>query len=313
MRRLLRSKKGTVIGDIFGGISSSISHFLSSAPKPILIIIFLVFLLFFATIFSFFLQITGNFCDTAGNEYRTGTFNLVTNIGLLSSIPSEDELNSEAIPVEGGFIESELWYDCSNEYNEDFLYKHSNGTWVQFTGERYYYIGTSKCVECLEEARVKPDIEDEGFFYTVTYSPIWNEKVCLDEKVYPKPYEELSFFGKISCNQEGEGNTCSVPQGYYFDGNTNKFLCYEELCMGNATNTLGKRWNLKLREKGATLQPPSPHGDRDYRNALRIECDKGDLHPKLRVFGVNPFDYRIWLFLIILSALVWVVFKIKRR
>jgi hypothetical protein len=278
-------------------------------------IIFLVFLLFFASIFSFFLQITGNFCDTAGNEYRTGTLNFFGNIGLLSSIPSEEELDNEYIDASGGFVREQLWYDCSNFYDDGYQYRPDGGEWTNFTDYRYYYIGTDLCVECNEWVKVRPILEDQGFFYTITYAPLWKEKICLDRYVYPKEYSELTWLGKQKCTKTESLTTCSIPQGYYYDGNNNVFVCNDELCTNTneTTSTVGKAWNLKLKEQGATIRPPSPHGDRDYRNALRVECDEGDLDPKLRVFGVNPFDYRLWLFIILLSALVWLVFKIKRR
>ena len=227
-------------------------------------------------------------------------------------MPSEEEIDNEYISVEGGFFQENFWYDCSNLYYNNSQYKNDEGEWVNFGEERYYYIGTDQCVYCEEEVRVRPDLSDEGFFYSITYGTPFKEKICLDSLVYPKEYDDLSWYGKNVCGKVD--SVCSIPTGYYFDGNNNIFVCGENECLSeNGTNTIGQAWNLKLKGQGARLTPPSQHGDRDYRNALRIECDNGDLNPKLRVFGVNPFDYRLWIFLVILSALVWVMFKIKRR
>lgn len=302
MQRLLRNKKGTVIGDLFGGISSSISHFLQSAPKPVLIIIFLAFLLFFSVIFSFFLNITGNFCDTAGNEYKTGTFNLVGNIGLLSSMPSEEELDSSTLEVKEPLGKSTL-LECS-------LYVYSTATknWTYDNNDVLtqipdgYYFRDDGCILCNEVVRAIPP---EG--------SLLSTEICFDNFVYPKDYEDMKWIEKRTCGKFL--GRCDVPNGYYYDSNNNVFVCNSELCLSEegVPSTQGDNWNLKLQEQGAKLTPPSTHGDRDYRNALRIECDIGDLNPKLRVFGVNPFDYRLWIFLFILSALIWVVFKIKRR
>lgn len=300
MRSLLRNKKGTVIGDFFSGISSSINHFLTSAPKPILIIIFLVFLLFFASIFSFFLNITGHFCDTAGNEYKTGTFNFITNIGLLASMPSPEELDSTTIGAEEELFKSTI-LECGNYYY-NWEYIDADGTRKNLT-ERYYFATSGRCVDCNQIVKAIPQ---EGRAFGVD--------ICLDRRAYPKSYDELSWWGRRTCGKFL--GACDIPEGYYYDGENNRFVCYEELCLNNETgnpSTQGQLWNLKLKERGATITPPSVHGDRDYRNALRIECDAGDLDPKLRIFGINPFDYRLWVFIIILSALVWLLFKIKRR
>jgi len=299
MRRLLKSKKGTVIGDLFTGISSSISHFLTTAPKPLLIIIFLVFLLFFASIFSFLLNTTGRFCDTAGNEYKTGTFNLITNIGLLSSMPSQEELDSGTLPASEGLFDSTI-LECGNYYY-NWEYIDAAGVRQNLT-ERYYFATPERCTTCNQIVKAIPQ---EGRAFGVD--------ICLDLYVYPKEYEDMSWIAKRTCGKFL--GTCDIPEGYYYDGNNNIFACYSDLCLNEngSVTTMGEAWNLQLKEKGAKLIPPSEHGDKDYRNAIRIECDPGELDPKLRVFGINPFDYRLWLFIIILSALVWLLFKIKRR
>ena len=93
---LSRNKKGQTV-DILGGIQRAIGWLFQTAPKPLLYLIFLLFLVVFSSLFSFVLNTTGQFCDTQGNEYSTGGIRVFTNLKLLSSMPNNDELNNEEI------------------------------------------------------------------------------------------------------------------------------------------------------------------------------------------------------------------------
>ena len=296
---LFRSKKGQVV-DIFAGIQRSINWVLTTAPKPLLLLLFLLFLIAFSSIFSFLLNTTGNFCDTAGNEYRTGTFSLITNFQLITSMPSNEELNSEQLSTKEEWTESTL-QECSSLY----WGKKNNWTYVssgtEYNLPRGYYFQDDGCIICNDSVTA---LSPEG--------TLFKTNICLDRIIYPKERDDMSFIEKIFCGKFL--GRCDIPEGYYYDNSINKFICDDPLCKNedNTTNSLGEIWNLKLREEGATINPPSEYGDRDYRNAINVECDPNDVKPNLRFFGVEVFDYKLWVMLMILSSLIWLVFKIKK-
>lgn len=299
---LLRNKRGQTV-DVFGAIQRAISWLLTTAPKPLLYLLFLLFLVAFSALFGFILNTTGNFCDTAGNEYQTGALQFSTNFQLISNMPSEEELDSETLDADaytkGTIIE------CSYLYNNETWVYYTRGNKTEKELPTNYYFKDDGCIIC----------EQSVYAYT-TNTLIGGRStrinICLDQKIYPKSYEQMSFLEKRTCG-ESLGR-CAIPEGYYYDAENDIFVCDSDLCRSEdgETNTVGELWNLKLKEKGATMKTPSVYGDRDYRNAVRIECEEGDLTPKLRFFGINIFDYKLWLLLMVLSALAWAVFKIKK-
>jgi len=303
---LFRNKKGQVV-DFFAGIQRAISWVLTSAPKPLLLIFFLLFLIVFSAIFGIILNTTGHFCDTAGNEYKTGAFSIVTNFGLIGSMPSNDELNSEVIDATDLPLMESTVMECTALYRTSSA---GNWTYIDENNDEYdlpsgYYFKNDGCIICENPVKALPPGLLGG----------WKSRIniCLDNIIYPKTYDDMGFIAKRSCGETL--GRCAIPLGYYFDRNTATFVCDDELCSNeeNGTNNLGEIWNLKLKEKGAKIQPPSPYGDRDYRNILRIECDNGNVTPKLRLAGIDIFNYKLWVMLMILSALLWAVFKIKQH
>jgi len=299
---LSRNKKGQTV-DILGGIQRAIGWLFQTAPKPLLYLIFLLFLVVFSSLFSFVLNTTGQFCDTQGNEYSTGGFQILTNFQLISSMPNDDELNSETLDADsytkGTVIE------CSSLYSDAqwVYYTRANKTPSNITTG--YYFKDDGCIVCEQSVYAYPT-------GTVLGGRTTRINICLDEQIYPKTREEMSFIEKSFCG-DWMGR-CAVPEGYYYDSNLDRFVCDDELCMNEEgdTNTVGELWNLKLKERGATLKAPSIYGDKDYRNAVRVECESGSVEPTLRFYGIDVFNYKIWLMLMVLGGLMWAVFKIKK-
>lgn len=301
--KLFSNKKGQ-LADILGGFQRVISWFIDVVPKPIKVLIFLLFILLLGSLFGFFLNSTGNWCDTAGNEYSTGVFSLFTNVDLLVNQPSNDELNTEEIdPNDENFFDSTI-VKCSRYFDtfDDYYLRYENGTKVLLQDDQYFFHDTGRCTSCSEKVKIWAD-----------GNSLLSEDYCLDDIIYPKSYDELSWLGKVTCGKFL--GSCDIPEGYYYDRNLNLFICDDPLCQSEngSVSTIGERWNLLLREKGAKLKAPSVYGDKDYRNALSIECDAGDVSPKFRLFGIEVFSYKIWVFLFVLGALLWALFKIKGR
>lgn len=295
MGKIFIGKKGQVT-DFLGGLQRGISQFLQTAPKPILYLLFLAILLLIGSLMGFVLNLTGQYCDTAGNEYSVPFLQVSDNFRLLINMPSNDELDTTTIdPNDAGF-NYETVVDCSY-YVLDGVIRYSNGTLVNIS-DQYLFHDTGRCTNCDEEV-------------VLITNTLQNERYCFSDILYPKPYENRSLAGKLFC-----GNflgSCTIPEGYYYDRSQNLFICDDPLCLVNGSeSSVGQRWNLLLRDVGANLREPSVYGDRDYRNAVSVECDAGDVKPHLRFFGIEIFDYKLWIFLFILGVLIWTVINFKR-
>lgn len=296
------NKKGQVT-DFFGGIQRFFSWFLTSAPRPLQLIFFLAILLLFGVLIGWFVNLTGNFCDTQGNEYETGFTRIITNFDLLIHMPDNDDLDNPDNDPDGGQFGINTVTKCSwfiPEF-EDWNYKLENGTIIPLP-EGYYFHDNGRCTQCESVLEVIPP---EGNFFT--------EKLCSDNILYPKEPEDLSLWGKFTCGKTL--GACQIPLGYYYNRITDEYVCDDPLCTNDNTTTatVGSLWNLKLKESGAKIKPISPHDEKDYRNMVSLTCDTNDVQPKIKLYGLNIFDYRMWVFLFILATLVWLVFKIKKK
>lgn len=300
---LFRMNKKGQVADILGGFQRVISWFIDVVPRPVKMLIFLLFILALGAVFSFFLNATGNWCDTAGNEYTTGFVSIFTNIDLLTNMPSNDDLDTDELnPNDKPFFDRSV-LKCSfyADTFENYIIKYENGTQKYLNESQYFFHDTGRCTYCEESVTLW--VEGQGLF---------KEDYCIDDILYPKPYDERSWSGKTFCGSFL--GSCEVPEGYYYDRTRDLFICDDDLCktINGTVSTIGEKWNLMLRNKGAKLKAPSPYGDKDYRNAISVECDAGDVNPKWRLFGIEILSYKLWVFLFVLSALVWALFKLKR-
>lgn len=291
---LLRNKKGQTV-DILGALQRAVSWLLTTAPKPLLYILFLLFLVVFSALFGFILNTTGNFCDTQGNEYTTGLFSVATNFQLIRGMPDEEDLSTATLDPDDNLITRTL-ATCVGFYGSDWKYKDENGNEQNLTAGSYFRSST-KCVDC-ELVKVYSDTQTNF------------ERICLGD-AYPLSPDEMTWWRRSTCGKQI--GFCKPPINYYYESSANTYVCNDESCVDDGElTTQGELWNQRLKEEGAKLKTSSVYGEKDYRNAVAIECESGDLTPKLRLFGINVFDYKIWVFLMILSGLGWILFKIKK-
>lgn len=290
------NKKGQV-ADFLGGIQRFFSWLISSAPRPLQLMFFLIILLLFGVVIGWFVNLTGNFCDTNGNEYTTGVANVFTNLNLVFKMPSNDELSSTLYEPDEQVLG--IIPKCTKHYSSPFYYDENDTKTYLPTGSGDYYDG-SFCTEC----------ESETIYSNITFD---SGNYCLGD-VFRVPREDLSLLKKTFCGGVWQTG-CEPPEGFFYDQSINSYTCIDDLCLEteNETSTIGKRWNLLLKENGAKIKPESPYGEKDYRNAVGLTCDVNDVQPKIKFYGINIFDYRMWVFLFILATLVWLVFKIKKK
>jgi len=288
-----KDKKGVIpTTDIFGAIQRFFSNFLTTAPKPLLYLIFLLFLVGIASLFGFFINITGNFCDTAGNEYRTGTFSLITNFELIQNMPDNDQLGQQEIIADERLLG--ILPQCTNFFNEPYTYTggffSTNKTYI-VDGSGYYYDG-SYCTDC----------ESDKIFDNITGD---NGRYCLGD-VYAITYDEKGALQKSLCGTKFGG--CEPPTGYFYDQSRNSYVCINDDCEGK---TIGTIWNEQLLKTGALIVQEEDISRQDYRKVVSLDCEAGDVNPKFQFFGIEILDFRLWIALLLLAAIIWGVYKIK--
>lgn len=293
---LWNNKRGIIGTDLISGIVAAIqrgiSWFFTTAPKPLLYLIFLIFLVAFSLLFSYALNFTGNYCDTNGNEYTTGAFRIADNIELLASMPKNSELGQQEIPVDETV--ALIIPKCIAFFNDPYTYEGgwfiTNRAYIT-NGSGYYYDG-GFCTDCE-----KDKIFDNTTGNSGTY--------CLGD-VYRLEDNEKSWAQKSLCGTTLGG--CEPPANYYYDHNTASYVCVDNSCEGQ---TIGDVWNKKLLSIGAKIQEPDDIPKRSYLKALAIQCDVGDVNPKFKFFGIELFNYKLWVVIMLLSLLIWGVYKIK--
>lgn len=289
--RILKNKKGIVFADVIGAIQRTINWFFTTAPKPLLLLFFLIFIILFASIFGFVLNTTGHFCDTQGNLYKTGFLSIITNVELLTSMPSQKEIQEGVIrPSQTGFFDRTL-PQCS-PYLTGWTYE-QDGIIRNLTPAHYFH-DTGRCTQCKNITKTIPP--EGGLF---------SEEYCSDNILLPKSHEDKSLWGKWFCG--AFLGSCTIPEGYRYNRINNTFECTSPLCAATTTEL----WNLKLKETGAKIILQEEIARRDYRNAVSIECEPGRLDPEFKTFGIKIFDYKLWIILLLLTLLVWGVYKIK--
>jgi hypothetical protein len=289
------SKKGQVI-DLLGGIQRGISWFLDVTPKPIKIMIFLLFLIGFASIFGFLLNTTGHFCDSQGNLYKTGLFSFKTNFNLLSDMPSNDELISTTIDPDDPAVKATTIVNCNVPVGNGTTY-YKEGDNKIYIDEGLYYQSSDRCVDCEFKTIYW---EEQGGLLTKT-------SLCMGD-AYAKPYDELSWWGRQTCGKTF--GVCTPPAGYYYSKAQGSYVCKEGICEGQ---TMGTLWNENLKSIGAKIITQETIAEYDYRNAVRVDCDIGDVNPKFKVFGLEIFNYKLWIALIVLAAISWAALTLKRK
>lgn len=166
------------------GQADFIGNFISTIPKPVLYIFFILLLSVIASLLSPLFNGFGIYCNSAGEPVRLENSNLFSNFGLMSSLPDADEIGGLSLNVP------------TNWYNDCLRFV--NGS------ERFYGAG---CVDC-------DYFSDSNHLYCVGDAYIlskddmswWNRNTCgLNTCKIPQGYYFSVTSGKFECL----GNDCS--------------------------------------------------------------------------------------------------------
>jgi hypothetical protein len=289
-----------IISEIWEGILWIINFFVDKVPRPVKIIIFLLFLLFFGGLISFFLHITGIHCNSNLEVVKTPITDLNTNVRILF-LTKEDIVTGatvsicDAHPDKCG--EEKDCYFFARRQNDSGFYEVCNETSTDPNCK--YLMKEGLCFNCTEREICFNPV---GAFWFFNGFCTWHS-VCIDDAYYT----ELG--SGIGCRNADD---CSVPRGYMWNSTDGLYYCIDDdICGVNATQSRPIVDEYLLRS-GADLVYSDSTDTRSYTKAIRIKCDK-NLNPDLTFFGIPLFDYRIWLVIIIIAVMFLFLNKVKKH
>lgn len=286
-----------IVQEIWDGIRWVIDVFLFRLPRSVQFLLFLVFLVLFGSLLSFFLHIGGVHCNSDKQVVKINFLDIGTNLAIIwedssRTITGENLTVCDVYPERCG-SESECYF-YAKKLDSGF-YQLCNQT--NSSSDCYYYLRDGNCHNCTQD-----DIRFEGTFLTY-YS------ICTDDAYsFSEGYRENELIEWI----RGCGSACSPPNYYYWNYTSGTYQCLDlDYCGINATKTLSPLIDEKLKNAGAVLLYKTTTEDKDYRSMVKIKCDN-NYNPRLVVFGIDIFDYKIWLFFMVIYILVVLMFSLKK-
>jgi hypothetical protein len=111
--------------------------------------------------------------------------------------------------------------------------------------------------------------------------------------------EYTSFTKKLICNTYG----CKPPKGYVYNYTIDKFQCVEDFCVNETLND----YNQKIYKiEGAVPVYYDSYGNFSAQNVIYFKCKANNpTNIRLTFFGLDIFDYRIWLMFILIGMVFW--------
>lgn len=283
-----------IIGEIWDGIRWIVDFFFNKAPTPILIMFFLLFLLFLDPLSSFLLNIGGFHCNSDNRVMKVSPINVGANTRLVFERRDEpfvgEELNFSDVHPD------KQPSDCYFYARETDEINHYETCWdLNETTNCSYLYDLGSCFNCTND-----DIyfEKTAFFFVSE----WKD-VCLDS-AYPPP-ETASLTDSLTCN-----HGCEIPTSYVWNVTTGTYQCTDlSECGENATPTSTEIDQI-LEGNNANLVYDTKDVQEDYTGAVTIKCNNAG-RARLTFFGIDIFSYKIWLFLIVISGMFTMLYKLQ--
>jgi len=281
-----------ILSDIWNGITWTIDFFFSKTPRPLQILVFLLFLLFFGAMISTVLQITGFHCNNDKEMVKTDLFDVSTNFQMLRQ-SANDYFQEPTITID----EVHTWSS-----NTCFLLlDNSTGDYEPCVNESsatcLKYYESPQCFDC--ETVDVGWIKQEGEWVANNIGD-----VCIGS-AYPIEWTFIQRW--LTC-----GGECRIPNHYKFNATEGYYDCVDlEYCGVNATKVPNSKIDELLQNADGTLLYPTATTPRNYETLIFLKCNN-NYNPRLTFFGIDLFDYKIWLLMIVIYVLVMVYFSLKK-
>ena len=286
-----------IIQELWDGVRWLIDFFFNKIPRPLQFLIFLLFLLFFGVMISFMLHLSGIHCNSSKEVVKTDIFDVGTNIALIwedsqRTFTQETLTICEVHPERCG-QESECYFHARQLDNG--LYETCNQSVAQ--PDCKYYLKDGLCHNCTN----KEICFQESMFWI--FCGNWHD-VCIDNAY---SYDTTLFDTFTGC-----GSACFVPTHYMWNQTSGLYECIDsDYCGVSATKIQNPIIDEKLLRADAELVYTTTEMKKNYKNLIYLKCDN-DYNPRLTFFGVDIFDYKIWLFFAVIYVLVMLMFQLKK-
>jgi len=283
---------------------------MDKAPRPVKIVMFLLFLLLFGAFIPFMLHTFGVHCNTDGEVVKTSSLDVLHNIQIAFIDPTEQTNITSFYPEKIGLdvIEDVVGTNCyfevchveDNEFYTSGQDECDNKTLIYpFLDKKWSW---ERCITCDGDVNF-------SYIYRDFIGAVNRDYYCFGD-AYAIDYDEMGWIQKLVCKPNSR---CMPPEHYYYDYSSGLFTCQDlDICGVNATNnSITYRLDDYLKSAGAELMY-GEESNNDYKRLLYFKCSK-DANPNLTLYGIPIFDYKIWLVLMVIAGMFLFLRNIKRH
>lgn len=113
-----------------------------------------------------------------------------------------------------------------------------------------------------------------------------------------RPDEGYNVFRTLSCVWIG----CGPDEGYFYNLSADVFQCYESFCMNKTLDD----YNDKLYSIEGATPVYGNESSRTAESMIFFKCqERNPTNIRLTIFGIDVFDYRVWIALFVLGAIFY--------
>jgi hypothetical protein len=287
-----------IISEIWDGIRWAIDFFFDKAPRPVQYLVFLLMLLLVGNVIVGGLQLLGVHCNQKYQPVKTSVFDVTTNVFVfyettLGSMFSEPSVTFEDVHTYSGVVGDTCYFALYNDSGN--LTVCDNPT--TNASCRYYYNFRPTTDSNVDRGCSVCNhtnlgwVDDDSSIFGVAHIG----DVCIDDAYPPEPFS----MDWLYC-----AALCDIPENYRFSFDNGTYICTDlDYCGVNATIESDYAFNTRLKRANAELMYPTIE-EKSYRRFVGITCN-GDFTPRFAVFGIDVFDFKIWVLLTIIGLLVW--------
>ena len=290
-----------ILSDIREVLQWLLDQFMDKVPRPVKIIIFLLFILLLGSLISLFLQMIGIHCSSQNIPQAIDPFKVATNFNIIFA--SKDIIKGDNISVcdihpekcgsNPATSPTKLGWDCFY-----FAKPLANGNYQPCNDTNYssscrYFYREGRCFNCTE---AEICLDPNGGFWCN------RRNVCFGDA---RPLEDgLS----LACKWRGVGS-CDIPKGYVWNSTVGAFFCEDDTICGDNATDAATQVDFLLKRAGA-VDLYDDKNTNSYKHIVGITCDS-NLNPQLAFFGIPLFNFKIWVLLMVVVVMFLFLSKIR--
>jgi len=113
--------------------------------------------------------------------------------------------------------------------------------------------------------------------------------------------DNYGFFLNLECNWIG----CAPEVDYFYNYSEDRFQCFADWCINRTLNDYN---NALYESEGATPIYMDEGDNRSVTQMIYFKCqNENPTNIRLTLFGIDIFNYKIWVALLVIGALLYVI------